>query len=105
MKFVKIPKYSELKVADVWNYVKDIPDIAVFFPDYTKSELPERDYLFNILYTIKPEAIESLVKDARMNRGVTEEQNQDEMVEIDPDIWQEISEIVSIKDRNYLISV
>ena len=63
--YINIPKYPELVVSKIWNYAKQIPEISIYFPDYNKNELPERQYMFDILYTLKPEVIADMIQNAR----------------------------------------
>lgn len=47
-----VPQDLELKIKDIYDIVKSDPKINVYLPDYPKSRLPERGYLFNIINTV-----------------------------------------------------
>ena len=46
-----IPKYPELHVPSLWNEVKNLKNIAIYFPDsfIYQKRIPNREYLFNVL--------------------------------------------------------
>jgi len=48
--FVKVPKYDEFSVADVWKQVRKNPKINVYFKDYSEKAVPNRKYLYNVRY-------------------------------------------------------
>ena len=56
------PKYQELAAEIVWNKVKHKPEVKKFFPDYPESRLPAKEFLMNVLNTIKPESIIDAIK-------------------------------------------
>ena len=84
-------KCSELSVKSIWKLVKDIPDYNIYFPDYQNGELPERQYMFDILYTINPNAVVEIIQEARKNRGLVDEKDTQQLIEISPEYWSEIS--------------
>ena len=96
-KHVVAPRYKELSVAKLWPYVKEIPEMIQYFPEMKEKELPERDYMWVIISTINPEATMKIVKDARKNRRSEDVVSQNELVEVDPALYKEISEIVAQK--------
>ena len=70
-----------------------------YFPDYDGKSLPERQYMWDILYTLKPDIVADLIKKARRNRGLEKNDDHDQMIEIAPDFWDEISTLVNVKGR------
>ena len=96
-KHVVAPRYKELSVAKLWLYVKEIPEMIQYFPEMKEKELSERDCMWVIISTINPEATTKIVKDARKNRRSEDVMNQNELVEVDPALYKEISEIVAQK--------
>lgn len=45
-----IPNYPELAVKEVWKRTKNIPEIARFLPDFKGKRMPNRQYLFNVIF-------------------------------------------------------
>ena len=86
-----VPNYPELGVNKIWNYVRELPELMQFFPDYDGKSLPELQYMWDILYTLKPDIVADLIKEARRNRGLEKNDDHDQMIEIAPDFWDEIS--------------
>lgn len=71
-----MPDYDELSVKTLWPEVKTEPDLAIYFPDDKEGKrLPSREYFFNVIHTIEPGYIGSLLKHAQEARshGSTEE--------------------------------
>ena len=64
-----VPKYKELKVQALWNLVKDADEVFSFFPDYTDKQIPESEFLFKILSTIKTDIIRCM-KSSQETRGL-----------------------------------
>ena len=64
--------------------------------------MPERDYMWTIISTVNPEATSKLIKDARKSRKSEDTIDQDELVEVDPALFNEIKKIVAQKgNRGY----
>jgi hypothetical protein len=61
-----VPRYDELSVANLIKEVMANKDFAKFFPEQrSRSDLPEREYFFNIINTIEPDYLFSLIKHAQ----------------------------------------
>ena len=57
------PKYKQLSAKRIWNEVKKDPNVARYFPDWQGSRVPKRDYLLNVVNTLKPLSIIKLIQD------------------------------------------
>ena len=77
--------------------VKHIEHIKAFFPDFEGDELPERAYFWNILATVSPASTKTLVQKARRNIGADEENDPENLIEICPQLLNEIKELSSHK--------
>ena len=99
-----VPKYKELSVKKIWEFVKDEEDIMVYFPDYKETELLPRDFLITILTTYNKEAMAELVTQARNKRSITLDSNNDNLIEITQEIKDSIqnSNIMKSKNSNLL---
>ena len=80
------------------GYVKDTEELSVYFPDYGDHTLPERDYLWTIICSVKPKEAKQLIQDARAKRGVNKKENQ-ELVKITDKMKEEIFNVVSQKSK------
>ena len=96
-KHVVASRYKELSVSKLWPYVKEISEMIQYFPKIKEKEPPERDYMWVIISTINSEATIKIVKDVRKNLRSEDVVNQNQLVEEDPVLYKEISEIVAQK--------
>ena len=75
----------------IWDLVKDVDEVFSYFPDYTDNQIPERDFLFKILSTIRTDVIRSMIKQSRDARSV--KNHEDELIILKNDLMEEIKEI------------
>ena len=59
---LSVPRFHELNVKDIWELVKEVDELLQYFPDYPDGQLPERDFLFTILSTVRPEGLKQIIK-------------------------------------------
>ena len=97
VKLIIVPKHKELGVNKIWALIKVVDELNAYFLDYRDNELPEREFIWGVISTIRPEETTKLVSDARKSRGVKKEENQDELVEVDPLLFKEIQSVVMQK--------
>ena len=72
--------------------------LKCLFSKLSLGELQERQYMFDILYTINSDAIAELVKETRRKWGLAEEKDTQQLIDMTPDYWSEIFRLVKIKD-------
>ena len=77
----------------LWDLVKEIDDLLEYFPDMKENELPERDYLWWVISTLKYDETKKLVDDARKSRSYEGHTNNDDFIEVDNEIFKEINTI------------
>mmetsp|Transcript_7729 Transcript_7729/g.6838 ORF Transcript_7729/g.6838 Transcript_7729/m.6838 type:complete len:196 (+) Transcript_7729:286-873(+) len=92
-----IPKYRELAVSLIWSFVLENEDLVKYFPDIKEKEHPERAFLWAILNTNMHKAVESLKSEARKQRSIKNEELDDNLVEIKPEIYEFIQAISAQK--------
>ena len=66
-----IPKYKELAVKPIWEHVKEVEELAKYFPTLKDNELPDREFLWGILGILRREAWQKLIDETRKVRGKT----------------------------------
>ena len=65
VKFIRVPDYDELSVKAIWKDVKGDPELSRYFPDDPNGlKLPPREYFFNVLNSVQPEFVKSIVSHA-----------------------------------------
>ena len=105
IKYIIVQKYSELSIAKIWPLVKEVEDLNAYFPDMKENELPEREYLWTIVSTLRSETTKELIKTARNNRTTKESADQNNLIQIDMSIYQEISAIAAQKRKFKLLHI
>ena len=73
--------------------MKDAGEVFTYFPDYTDKQIPERDFLFKILSTIKTDIIRGMIKQSRDARSVVNQEDEDELILIKKNLMKEIKEV------------
>lgn len=87
MSFIDVPRYPELSVDKIWSFIKGMDKFSRHFPNYSSNQLPHRDYMWNVLYTVDPETVADLIRDARSQRSIANDTPYEELVEIDQDYY------------------
>ena len=82
---VIVPKYKELGVSKIWNYILQIKDLIDYFPNYQNNEFPEREFMWTVLATSRREATSSLIEDARKSRSIKNDSDKSNMIAMAPE--------------------
>ena len=85
-----VPRYKELGVKPLWAFVKEVPELLQYFPNLEKDELPDRFFMWTILYTLRYDQWKQLISDARSARSKSDKNNNDELIEIDPEFLNKL---------------
>ena len=85
-----MPRYKELSVINLWNYIKDLQEFNKYFPDYQENEYPERDFLIAVISKVNPEALKQLIDEARESRAVNNTEETNNLIELTPGIKEAI---------------
>ena len=80
-----VPKYSEIRVKVLWNFVKDCEDLCNYFPDYEADQLPERRFILGILSTLRLDELRQQINDARKNRSIQENPDENQLIAMNAD--------------------
>ena len=62
--------------------MKEIPELMIYFPDYTSKQCPDKDYLFSVIGAVRGDQLKELIQEARKKRLVYEEPDINEFIEI-----------------------
>ena len=65
-----------------FNYICEVPDLLVYFPDFEHGKLPESSFVMSILSTLKTKEMRELIKAARNNRSIASNPDEEEMIEM-----------------------
>ena len=85
--------------------MKETEKLIAFFPNYTESQLSDRDFMFTIVSTLYPNSIKELIDKAREKHSLGKDVDQDELIEIDPDILEAIMSTFSMENKFKLLII
>ena len=69
MKWIdEVPNFPELSSKKIWNELGKDPVISKYFPVYSKSRSPQKQYLLNVINTIRPDSICAVVYTLKKKR-------------------------------------
>ena len=86
-----IPHSKKLSISKIWNIIKEVDEIMIYFPNYKLNEKPEKSYLIAVISTINPKATKEIVANARELRSIAVTDRQDNLVELTSEMRQTIS--------------
>ena len=92
-----VPHYKELSISKIWNIIKEVDEIMIYFPNYKPNEKPERSYHIAVINTINPEATKEIVANARELRLITVTDKQENLVKLTSEMRQTISSFSLLK--------
>ena len=95
-------RYKELSVK-TRGYMKETKELIQYFPDYSQSELPERNYLWTVISFVIPKETKSFIERAREQRGVSKN-NMSGPITLTYDLKKEIFDVKTQKSK-YSFSV
>ena len=99
MKVKIVPKYDELSVIKMWAFVQENNELMKYILDYSKNQLPDRSFLFNIVFTFYPNKLQFLINQARDKRELAKERDSEDIIEIDPNIKSAIMNNLTSKSK------
>ena len=97
--YIPSPKYKEIIVAHLWKFIKEVDELYVYFPDYSESELPEREFLWIIISTLKSDETKAIINQAREQRSQKASDNSDNLIEVAPEILEKIKLVASQQSK------
>ena len=68
-------------------------------PDLDEKELPGKEFFFGLLATLYNQETLKLVESAREKRALTQEEDKEELIEIEPSIFKEIQSLMDFKSK------
>ena len=95
-----ISTFDELSIKKHWNHFKNNQILMKYMPDYPDKQLPEWDFFFGVLSTLYPKETEALVKAAYKEWKIHYKKNEDNMIEVIPDVKAAIDSILNYKSNH-----
>ena len=94
-----VPHYKEFSISKIWNTIKEVNEIIIYFPNYKPNEKPVRSYLIVVISTINNEATKEIVAYARELRSIVVTDKQKNLVKLTSEIRQTISSSSLFKSK------
>ena len=85
-----MPKYSELSVAKILEYIQEYPDLLEYFSDLEPGQLSERKFLFKIIETLRLDEMKQLVFEERVHRSIANISTSEALIEMIPSVRDEL---------------
>ena len=79
--------------------IKEDEELSLYFPNYRGNKLPDREFLWNILFILRPNETSQLIIEARGNRSVEKAASSDDLVEIVPDFYELLKKLKPQKSK------
>ena len=98
-----VPRYNELSVERIWSLVQAAEDLNSYFPDYSSHQFPGRKFMYVIFGTFRSRLLENIIKEARKQRSISENQEANDFVHIKSTIFKEIKSVLSQKGKNIVM--
>ena len=73
--------------------------IILFLSRFQRKQLPELEFLFKVLWTVKTETMRDLIKQSRSSRSVVNQDNENQMIVIKDELRKEISNVLAQKSK------
>ena len=86
-----------MSISKIWNIIKEVDEIIIYFPNYKPNEKLERIYLIAVINTINPEATKEIVANARELRLIAVTDKQENLVKLTSEMRQTISSFSLLK--------
>ena len=98
-----IPFFNELSIKQLWNHFKNNATIISYFPEYGANEYPERDFFFNVLWTLYPNEVEMMIQAAYKASNLHYKKKNEELVELTNEIKEAIKSTITYKSKHFML--
>jgi len=66
LRCVVVPKFDELSVKKLFPLIMGDAEVMQYLPDtYPKGRVPDREYTFNVLHTVRPDYVRKMITHAQ----------------------------------------
>ena len=98
-------KIQRIFCKTIWNFVKEVPELLKYFPDLEKDEVPDRTFLWTVLSTLRPIGWKSILEVARKIRTQQSNEDQNELIEIYPDLLDKLIAAPMLTKGKYISTI
>ena len=97
MKYLEVPRYKELYVSNIWSLVREVQALVQYFPTFQPNQLPDRDFMFSILSTLRYDDLHKMVQNARKHRSIKSPEADDDLIHVWKNLYEEINGVFTQK--------
>ena len=94
-----IPSYPELSVKEIWPLVQKDEELVKHFPKYKLKQLPNKDYLFTVLSSLRGEELSELLYKAMKKRSIYDDRLNDEYVKVSNNWIEQFQNVVDLPSK------
>ena len=92
--------YSELNAKEIWPLVQKDEELLKYFPKYKPKQLPNKDDLFTVLCTSRPEETNQLLYQAMKNRSIYNDRLEGEYIKVSNKWFEQIQNVVDLPSKH-----
>ena len=85
----------ELGVKNIWEFIKEIPELSKYFLDFEEGDYPDRAFMDGVLGALRGDAWKELINKARQAWSFSSEENKDDLS------WVELLNLCPIEINKY----
>ena len=74
----------------------------MYFPNFKPSQFPEKEFMYGILSTLKPDEARQLVAQSLKDRAPKSQDEKDDLVEVTKELYNSIQDLYSMKSKRVL---
>ena len=97
--YFEVPSYPELAPKNVWPLIKESQDLMAYFPDLWDLQVPEKEFLYGILCTIRPDGVREIIAAWVKNRSPVEKEDKGDLIEVTKDMKDSIMALFAMKSK------
>ena len=97
---IKVSSFNELSVSKMWEIFKANEHVLWYIPDYQEPNIPEREFLLNIVNTVYPHSVETLRQESYQARNIQNATEEGELIEITASLKENIGAVITYKSNN-----
>ena len=74
----------------------------MYFPNFKPSQFPEKEFMYGILSTLKPDEVKQLVAQSLKDRAPKSQDEKDDFVEVTKELYNSIQDLYFMKSKRVL---
>ena len=83
----------------MWPLINQNEDLMEYFPDLKPSQLPEKEFLYGIMCTLRPDGVRQLIANGVKNRSPENPEDNGNLIEVTVDLKDTIMNLFSMKSK------